>query len=126
MTATQIYRPTALLILALLLMFSTSAQATLQAHEQAYEIKAAQIVRWPLRAGDSLVVKPCTDCDIQTLRVTDHTKYAIGFGRDAETITLNELLRQKSLLRDENNHLIVIFFQPDDRQVSRVVLQTEL
>jgi hypothetical protein len=126
MTTTQINRPTALLILTLLLVLSTSVQATLQAREQAQEISAEQILRWPLRAGDSLVVKPCADCDIQTLQVTEHTKYAIGFGRDAKAITLNELLRQKSLLRDEDNHLIVIFFQPDNRQVSRVVLQTEL
>jgi len=126
MKATLIYRPTALLTITLLLVFSTSAQATLQAYEQAHEIKAEQILRWPLRAGDSLVIKPCANCDIQTLQVTDHTKYAIGLGRDAKTITLNELLRLKSVLRDEKNHLIVIFFQPDDRQVSRVVLQTEL
>ena len=126
MTATHINRPTALLTITLLLVFSASVQATLQAREQAHEIKAEQILRWPLRAGDSLVVKPCTDCDIQTLQVTDHTKYSIGLGRDAKVITLNELLRLKSLLRDEENHLIVIFFQPDDRQVSRVVLQTEL
>jgi hypothetical protein len=126
MTTPQINRSTALLMFTLLLVFSTAVQAALQASEQAHEIKAEQILRWPLRAGDSLIVKPCTDCDIQTLRVTEHTRYAIGFGRNAKATTLNELLRQKSLLHDEENHLIVIFFQPDDRQVSRVVLQTEL
>ena len=110
-------------LLVLSLPFAASLQAALEVYEQAYELRTKQILRWPLRAGDSLVVRQCPDCDVRTLNVTDRTRYSNGFG--ATSITLDEMLRQKSLMRDGTEHLVVIFFLPDDLQVTRIILQTD-
>ena len=126
MTVTLNRRSMALLTFTLCLLFSALTQAALEVSENAYELTTEQILRWPLRAGDNIVIQPCAGCAIQTLQVTEQTRYAIGFGPDATSIKLNELLRQKSLLRDNANNLIILFFHPDDRRVSRIVLNTEI
>ena len=122
MTVTLINRSWILLPLALTLAFSASVQAALEVREEARELKTEQILRWPLRAGDSLVVRTCQGCDIETLQVTSETRYSNGF--DTSPISLAELLRQKSLLREGTAHLIVVFFLPDNHQVTRMILQT--
>jgi len=122
MTVTLINRSWILLTLALSLAFSASVQAALEVREEARELKTEQILRWPLRAGDSLVVRRCQGCDIETLQVTSETRYSNGF--DTSPISLAELLRQKSLLREGTAHLIVVFFLPDNHQVTRMILQT--
>lgn len=123
MKTDTIHRSGVLLALVLSLISAIPAQATLQVSEDAFELNAAQIVRWPLRAGDSLVIRPCSECGIESLRVTEQTRYATGFG--ASTISLNHLLRQKLRLRDGTPHVIVVFFNPDERRITRLILQTE-
>jgi len=59
------------------LAVANSAWASLEI-EKAYEVRAEQILRWPLGEGDSLVVRPCHGCEVQTLRVTGQTEYATG------------------------------------------------
>jgi len=111
-----------LTLLVLSLTFSASAQAALEVLEDAYELRTEQILRWPLRAGDSLVVRPCHGCDITSLRVTDETRYSAGF--DAPSISLRDLLHKKSLLQNNAEHLVIVFFRPDDLQVTRIIWQT--
>ena len=107
------------------LAVSTPAWAALETKEEAYEVRIDQIQRWPLRAGDSLVVRPCRGCDLQTLRVTAETRYATGLDENSETMTLSETLRKKSRIRNDANHLILVFYRPDDHQVTRLILRTD-
>lgn len=111
-------------LLVMSVAFGATAHAALEVIEEAYELNAEQILRWPLRAGDSLVVRPCAGCGTETLKVTEQTRYATGF--DAPSISLSDLLRKKSLSHDSADHLIVVFYRPDDLHVTRIVLQTDL
>jgi len=113
-----------LTLIALSLLLGAPVQAALEIREQAFELSAEQILRWPLRAGDSLVVRPCDGCDIETLQVTEETRYSIGF--DGESILLRDLLRQESLLPNNGNYLVIVFFQPNNGPVTRIILQTDL
>jgi len=115
------YLPPVLLFLSL--AFSITGQAALEIREEAHELKAEQIMHWPLRAGDSLIFRPCAECAIKTLKVTDQTRFATGFG--TAPIPLAELLRQKSLLRKDTEHVIAVFYLPEERQITRLILQTE-
>ncbi len=124
MTAIRFNRTTiGLTLLTVLLAYGTAVQAALEMVEDAYELNPEQILRWPLNTGDSLVVKPCDDCSTTVLHTTANTRYATGF--DAPSISLRELLKEKSRTSDTANDLIIIFFRPDDRQITRIILQTE-
>ncbi len=101
-----------------------NAQGALEVREEAFELEAGQILRWPLRAGDSLVVRPCDDCDVTTLQVTEETRYSLGF--NGEPLTLRDLLRMESLNSSHDNSLIIVFFRPNNGPVTRIILQTEL
>jgi len=113
----------ALTLLTVLLIYGAATQAALEILEDAYELNTGQILRWPLREGDSLVIKPCDDCSTKVLHTTEKTRYSTGF--DAPFISLRELLKEKSRTSDKANDLIIVFFRPDDQQVTRIILQTE-
>ncbi len=110
-------------LFAVSLVFNTTSEAALEVVEKTYELTTEKILRWPLRAGDSFVIKPCSGCDVATLQVTDETRYATGFGTPA--IPLRELLKKKSQLRNSAEGLVIIFFQPSNLQVTRMILQTK-
>jgi hypothetical protein len=110
-------------LLVLSLAFITTGQAALEVYEEAHELKSEQITHWPLRAGDNLIFRPCVNCAVKTLKVTDQTRYSSGF--DSASISLSEVLRQKSLLRKDTEHVVVVFFLPEELQVTRLILQTE-
>ncbi len=109
-------------LFAVSLIFNATSEAALEVAEKTYELTTEQILRWPLRAGDSFVIKPCSGCDVTTLQVTDETRYASGFG--TPDIPLRELLKKKSQLRNSADGLVIIFFQPSSLQVTRMILQT--
>jgi hypothetical protein len=106
------------------MVFSTSAHAALEVFEEAYELNSTQIIRWPLRAGDSLIIRPCIGCSTRALRVSAETRYATGF--NTAPVSLRDLLRVKSKLHDTENYLIAVFFLPDKLLVTHIVLQTNL
>lgn len=114
---------TVLTLLTLSLTMSMPAQAALESRETALELNAQQILRWPLREGDSLIVRPCDNCAIQTLQVTAETRYSIGFG--AEPVLLRELLQYESLIPDNENYLVIVFSRSDNGRVTRIILQTD-
>ncbi len=109
------------------------AHAALESLEiSSYELDADQIMRWPLRVGDSLIVRACSGCDTETLRVTDETDFEFWITylkneKDKEKIklgSLRDLLKEKSRLRRRDNYLIVIFFDPDNHRLDRIALDT--
>ncbi len=103
--------------------WGTPAPAALEAIEQAYELSAQQVLRWPLRTGDHVVVRPCDTCDTTTLQVTDSTRFSTGF--NAPDISLQDLLRKKTQQGSSADYLVILFYTPDERQVTRMILRTE-
>ena len=103
--------------------FAPSAGAALRIVEDAYELTKAQILRWPLGSGDRLVFRRCGDCATETLKLTERTTFAGSF--DGTEIALDEMLRRKTSLRSGDGHVITVFFSPETREITRLVLQTE-
>jgi len=99
---------TLLMLLTLTMAYGTSVQAAMETLEDAYELNTKQILRWPLRTGDSLVVKPCDSCNVTTLQVTEETRYSTGF--DAPFISLHDLLNEKTRLNLTANMTSSLFF----------------
>ena len=104
------------------LTFVNFAWAALEAKEEAYEVQLEQILRWPLREGDSLVVRPCRGCEAQTLRVTGETEYATGPYGNRQSSDLSEILSMKSKIRSDTAHLILVLYDPDNQQVTSLIL----
>jgi len=123
MTHNRIGRHTLALALLAAAAWSTPAPAALEAIEQAWELSAQQVLRWPLRTGDHLIVRPCDTCDTTTLQVTERTRFAMGF--NTPDITLRDLLREKTRQGGAADYLVILFYTPDDRRVTRMILRTE-
>lgn len=123
MTQNRIGRYTLAIALLAAVAWGTPAAAALEAIEQAYELSARQILRWPLRTGDHLLVRPCDTCDTTTLQVTESTRFSTGF--NTPDITLRDLLREKTRQGGQGDYLVVLFYTPDNRQVTRMILRME-
>ena len=122
-----------LTLIVLSMIVLVPVHAALEAIEKSsYELDADQVMRWPLRVGDSLVVRPCADCDTETLRVTDQTDFESWItylNKDkkkekGELDSLRDLLKAKSRLSGRDNYFIVIFFDPDSNLIDRIALDT--
>lgn len=110
----------AAILLPALLAPLQATQAALEATEQAYELMADQVERWPLADNASVVFRPCRSCDRMVLAVDAATRYGRSLsGRD---ITRDELLRMKSILTDANDTFVYIFYRPEDATATRIVL----
>lgn len=111
----------AMMMLAVILMVWTRAtNAALEVVEQAYEINATQVERWPLSDDDRIVLRPCDACDQVTLSVTSGTRYRAS--NSSMNITREELLQIKSLLRNLESSYVYVFYRPDDGVATRIVL----
>ncbi len=126
MTNNRLFSRVTMLLTALSvsLAVANSAWASLEI-EKAYEVRAEQILRWPLGDGDSLVVRPCRGCEVQTLRVTRQTDYATGPYRNREDSDLPEILSLKSKLHSDTKHLILVIYDPENHQVNDLILVTD-
>ena len=111
-------------LLALLVTSVGPLHAALVIKEQAHELDMSQVLRWPLRAGDSLVFRQCGDCPTETLKLTADSVIATGL--DGSVTTLKELLRARAKMRRNEPHVIAVFYFPDSREISRLILQTDV
>ena len=110
----------ALVVMALLGAMASTAQAALRALEEAYELNASLVERWPSSDVGSLVLRPCPNCEPVMLRVDANTLYRLGM-RGA-VITRAELVERQALLRDRRNTFVYVFYEPGSRIATRVVL----
>lgn len=112
------------MMLSAFLMFWTQAtQAALDVIEQAYELDASLIERWPLSDDGSLILRPCGTCDSVTLRVTAETAYSAS--GSSGRISREEFLQIKSLLRGLDDALVSVFYRPSDGIVTRLRLNAD-
>ena len=107
----------------LLTVWPRASLAALVATEQAYEVEATQIERWPLGDNGSLVLRPCDSCELVTLTVTPETKYRRS--SSGMNITREEFLAAKAQIRDLDDAYVFLFYRPDDGIVNRIVLDAD-
>ena len=109
-----------MMLAVILLVWTRATHAALEAMEQAYEVDASRIERWPLGDQGSLVLRPCESCDSVTLTVTPNTRYRSS--QSSLNITREELLQVKAMIRDLDDAFVYVFYRPDDGVVNRIVL----
>jgi len=97
--------------------------AALVAVEEAYEINAAQVERWPLGDTGSLVIRSCSSCESIALRVDETTEYRLSMAGDK--VSRDELVRLQATLRDRKGTHVYIFYRPRDGVATRVVLNVD-
>lgn len=108
---------------AIMLTVLLPAHAELVAVEQAYEINAAQVDRWPLGDTGSLVLRACNSCDSVTLRVDAATRYRLGMS--GAEVSRDELVSLQATLRDRKSTPVYVFYRPQDGIATRVVLDVD-
>jgi hypothetical protein len=105
---------------AVLLLASIGAHATLKPVEQAYELSLSQVTL-PASDAGSLIVRPCASCKPAVLRVNSATRYVL---RPAvEPVTRSEFAAGIAELASRTKAVIFVFYEPQSGQVRRVVLQ---
>lgn len=109
-----------MMLAVILLVWTRATSAALVATEQAYELDASQIERWPLGDDGSLILRPCGGCDRVVLRVNAETRY--GRSLSGPAMTREELLQLKSTGAVSGDTLVYVFYRPDDGVVTRLVL----
>ena len=106
-----------------LLCWMLPAIAALVVVEDAYELSARDVERWPLGDTASLVVRPCDTCERVYLRVTEETAYF--HGANGPQITRRNLSDARALGQIKPDASLTVFYQPDNQQVTRIVVYTE-
>jgi len=104
----------------ILLVGIPSAQAALEALEQAYDMTADKVERWPLGDHASIVFRPCASCERLAISVSPATLYARSLS--GAFISRAELLELKSVLSNTDDTFVYVFYRPDDGIATRIVL----
>ena len=104
---------------ALLLLAGSAADGTLRAIEEAYELSLSQVML-PGSETATLLVRPCTGCESEALRVTAETRYFI---RPATTpVSLEAARKAASKATGHRQASIYVYYDPKTRTVRRLVL----
>ena len=106
-----------LMLAAILMVWTQSVQSTVVAVEQAIEADTHN-VNLPRRPDGLLSVRRCNDCKPELLHVSGATRYMLG---PSTFVSQKQFLDR---LRDASMHdgMLVVFYTPDDRRVTRVRL----
>ncbi len=87
------------LLVLVLLGLSLSAVADFTTITAAYEVAVGDL-RLPRNEGGTLTFKQCSDCELQTLRVSGKTRYVLN-DRDLALAEFREQLRRVRNRKDE-------------------------
>ena len=98
---------------------ASTARAALEIVEDALEVTPRQI-EWPTYDEGRLVVRLCPGCEAVALTVSDQTGYYLGF--ESPPLSRQELISKATSGGNFENSMVYLFFTPQDRQVTRVVL----
>ncbi|MGB5209092.1 MAG: hypothetical protein WBO47_11280 [Gammaproteobacteria bacterium] len=107
-------------LLGLSAMIIAPAQAALDRIEETLELDRSQ-VDLPSYAGDSVVVRPCADCETQIFQASANTVYQLGY--QGELVDL-AAFRTAAFQRQAEDTLILISYSTEDQQVTRIMLST--
>lgn len=107
------------MLIAIIFTWAMTAQAALEIVEDAFEVTPRQI-EWPTYDEGRLVVRPCSGCEAVALTVSDQTGYYLGF--DSPRLSRQELISKATTGGNSENSFVYLFYRPENKQVTRVVL----
>lgn len=111
------------MLIAIVFMWTKTTQAALEIVEEAFEVTPGQI-EWPSYDDGRLVVTPCRACKAVALRVSIETGYFLGFS--SPLLTRQVFIQNATSNSNFRNSTVTVFYRPEDRHVTRVVLDVEL
>ncbi len=94
---------TIILALAALTAFGQTADADFKTVARAYEVKLNDF-RAPVTTSGSLAMRECSECPMQSLRVTPDTRYRVN----GNAVDLKEFRRLVLAVRDRNRPDLVV------------------
>lgn len=106
-------------LIVLLGLLAAPAMAALQALEQAVELRLDQVTL-PGGPGSQMPVRRCADCPTMMLQVTAATTYYVSPSRTA--VSLQELKDAAAGSTPRQKTFLNVFFDPETRRVTRLVL----
>ena len=107
------------MLIAIIFTWARTAQAALEIVENAFEVTPGQI-EWPTYDDGRLVVTPCRGCEAVVLTVSDQTVYFLGFSGPG--LSRQDLILKATSGSNFRNSMVYLFYRPEDRQVTRIVL----
>jgi hypothetical protein len=96
-----------------------TAEASLKAIEQAYELHLNQVVL-PAILGGNVIVRPCAKCKPVTLSTSADSRFAIRNGQS--NLALAEFIRAVNTASRGSNPMLYVYYAPEQRRVTRIVL----
>ncbi len=106
-----------LMLAAILMVWTQSVQSTVVPVEQAIEADTHN-VNLPRRPDGMLSVRRCNGCRAELLHVSAATRYMLGPSTFVSQKQFLEKLREASM----RDGMLVVFYTPDDKLVTRVRL----
>lgn len=103
------------LLVLVLLGLCLSAAADFRTITEAYEVDLNDL-RLPGSEYGTLTFKPCSDCELRTLRVTANTRYLIN-DRD---YTLAEFAEQLKRIRNRTDHSVVVLHHLESNTIKAI------
>jgi len=100
-------------------LISSAAFASLIILEKTYELKREQIISLPRSAGGQLSIRACRDCEAAILRVNGNTRYYLH--SSTTELTLADWVAEDANTSNKDK-LVYVFYTPDDRIVTRMIL----
>jgi hypothetical protein len=97
-------------------LWATTAHCALEIVEDAYEVEASRVLL-PGSEFGQVIIRECTSCDATVLNVNGQTTYSVM--PDAGPVSLDALRTAAEGTRDA---LICVFYRPESRTVTRIVL----
>jgi len=114
---------TIIMLAVILLVWTRATHSALESTVQSYELNASLVERWPLGDVGTIVFRKCDNCDQVILAVDGATRYLLKIG--GSPVGRDELLRVKSMITDQTDADVYIFYRTDDDTATRVILDAD-
>lgn len=108
--------------IALTLVISIEAQATLERIEEAFELDLTQVTL-PRHEAGRVVIRQCSACQAVVLRVDENTTYHIGHRRNA--VPLQDLIEAAASTTRRKEALLYVMYSTVSGVVTRITLSRE-
>ncbi|MGB5247849.1 MAG: hypothetical protein WBM54_05650 [Woeseia sp.] len=94
---------------------SFAAHADMRTVTEAFEVGLNDF-RAPGADNGTLAMRPCSDCDFETLRVTSQTRYSIN----GEALTLSDFRQALQTARSKSESIVIVSHSVDSDTVKAV------
>jgi len=104
-----------ILITALVLTLAMPAAAQFTTVQLAHEVALSEL-RLPSHPTGTIGFKSCSECEYQTKRVSEHTRYVV----DGRAVPLDKFRSAVSHIRNRSEHAVTVLQHLEDNVITQV------